>query len=52
MTPTPLHLVLRQLRQRLAVPESPAPSDGQLLRRFARQHAHDLIDLSGHGAVQ
>jgi RNA polymerase sigma factor (sigma-70 family) len=38
MTSTPLHLVLHRLRQRLGVPPSADPTDGQLLRRFVRSH--------------
>jgi RNA polymerase sigma factor (sigma-70 family) len=53
MTPTPLHLVLRQLRQRLATPESPAPTDGQLLGRFARSREEAAFEalVRKHGPM-
>jgi RNA polymerase sigma factor (sigma-70 family) len=53
MTPTPLQTVLRQLRQRLAAPEVPAPSDGQLLRRFARLHEEAAFEalVRQHGPM-
>jgi RNA polymerase sigma factor (sigma-70 family) len=53
MTPTPLHLVLSQLQQRLATTQSPAPSDGQLLRRFAQLHEEAAFEalVRRHGPM-
>src|SRR5262245_49072977 len=53
MSPPPLQLVLSQLRQRLATPESPAPSDGQLLGRFAQLRDEAAFEalLHRHGPM-
>jgi RNA polymerase sigma factor (sigma-70 family) len=53
MTLTPLQSVLRQLRSRLAGPESAAVTDGQLLRRFVqfREEAAFEALIRQHGPM-
>jgi RNA polymerase sigma factor (sigma-70 family) len=53
MTPVPSHPILHQLRQRLAAPEAPAPTDGLLLRRFAQFHVEAAFEalVRRHGPM-